>query len=178
VIQPEYPNSDLEGLLSMFQHDQTHFSKMVASLLPIMSMLTSGDLGKMLSPDPDDLDDTRPITNTAKIVNNVQVAYIGLDSLTDSIVGSAIGSVFLSDLTAVAGDRYNYGVNNRPVNIFIDEAAEVINEPFIQLLNKGRGAKLRLFVATQTIADFSARIGSKDKALKILGNLNNLFALR
>lgn len=136
IIQPEHPNSDLEGLLSMFQHDQTHFSKMVANLLPIMNMLT------------------------------------------DNMVGSAMGSIFLSDLTAVAGDRYNYGVNNRPVNIFVDEAAEVINDPFIQLLNKGRGAKLRLFVATQTFADFAARLGSKDKALQVLGNINNTFALR
>jgi conjugal transfer pilus assembly protein TraD len=94
------------------------------------------------------------------------------------MVGSAMGSIFLSDLTAVASDRYNYGVNNRPVNIFVDEAAEVINDPFIQLLNKGRGAKLRLFVATQTFADFAARLGSKDKALQVLGNINNTFALR
>jgi len=84
----------------------------------------------------------------------------------------------LSDLTAVAGDRYNFGVNNRVVNIFVDEAAEVINDPFIQLLNKGRGAKLRLFVATQTFSDFAARMGSKDKAIQVLGNLNNKFALR
>lgn len=178
VIQPEAPSSELEGLLSMFQHDSTHFSKMVANLLPIMNMLTSGELGKMLSPDANDLDDHRGITDTAKIINNGQVAYLGLDSLTDSMVGSAIGSVILSDLTAVAGDRYNFGVNNRPVNIFVDEAAEVINDPFIQLLNKGRGAKLRLFVATQTFSDFSARMGSKDKAVQVLGNLNNKFALR
>ena len=178
VIQPVQPSSELEGLLSMFQHDSTHFSKMVANLLPIMNMLTSGELGKMLSPDAGDLNDTRGITDTAKIINNGQVAYIGLDSLTDSMVGSAIGSIMLSDLTAVAGDRYNFGVNNRVVNIFVDEAAEVINDPFIQLLNKGRGAKLRLFVATQTFSDFAARMGSKDKAIQVLGNLNNKFALR
>jgi conjugal transfer pilus assembly protein TraD len=178
VIQPKEPSSELEGLLSMFQHDSTHFSKMVANLLPIMNMLTSGELGKMLAPDSTDLSDNRAITDNAKIINNGQVAYIGLDSLTDSMVGSAIGSIMLSDLTAVAGDRYNFGVNNRPVNIFVDEAAEVINDPFIQLLNKGRGAKLRLFVATQTFSDFSARMGSKDKAVQVLGNLNNKFALR
>jgi conjugal transfer pilus assembly protein TraD len=178
AIQPEHPSSELEGLLSMFKHDTTHFSKMVSNLLPIMNMLTSGELGRMLSPDAGDLDDRRLITDTAKIIHNAQVAYIGLDSLTDGVVGSAIGSIFLSDLTAVAGDRYNYGVGNRPVNIFVDEAAEVINDPFIQLLNKGRGAKLRLFVATQTFADFSARMGNKDKAVQVLGNLNNLFALR
>ncbi|MCV5332202.1 conjugal transfer protein, partial [Escherichia coli] len=67
IIQPEHPNSDLEGLLSMFQHDQTHFSKMVANLLPIMNMLTSGELGPLLSPDSSDLSDERQITDSAKI---------------------------------------------------------------------------------------------------------------
>ncbi|NMT18568.1 conjugal transfer protein, partial [Vibrio parahaemolyticus] len=89
---------------------QTHFSKMVANLLPIMNMLTSGELGPLLSPDSSDLSDERQITDSAKIINNAQVAYLGLDSLTDNMVGSAMGSIFLSDLTAVAGDRYNYGV--------------------------------------------------------------------
>lgn len=178
AIQPVKASPELEGLLSMFQHDSTHFSKMVANLLPIMNMLTSGELGKMLSPDAEDLDDQRDITNTAKMITHGQVVYIGLDSLTDSIVGSAIGSIILSDLTAVAGDRYNFGVDNKVVNLFIDEAAEVINDPFIQLLNKGRGAKIRLFVATQTFADFSARMGSQDKATQVLSNINNKFALR
>src|SRR5690606_39057715 len=90
----------------------------------------------------------------------------------------AIGSLCLSDMTAVAGDRYNFGVDNRPVNVFVDEAAEVLNNPFIRLLNKGRGALLRLIVATQTIADFAARLGSKDKATQVLGNINNMIALR
>jgi len=177
-IQTDKPNSDLEGLLSMYKHDATHFSKMVSSLLPIMNMLTSGSLGELLSPDPENLDDPRSITDSARIINNAQAAYIGLDSLTDAVVGSAIGSIMLSDLTSVAGDRYNYGVDNKPVNIFVDEAAEVINDPFIQLLNKGRGAKIRLFVATQTFADFTARLGSKEKALQVLGNINNIFTLR
>lgn len=177
-VQPTHPSPELEGLLNMFQHDETHFSKMVANLLPIMNMLTSGPLNALLSPDPSDMDDERPITDSAKIINNAEVVYLGLDSLTDNMVGAALGSLFLSDLTAVAGDRYNYGVDNRPVNLFVDEAAEVINKPFIQLLNKGRGARIRLYVATQTFADFSSRMGSKDNALQVLGNINNVFALR
>ena len=177
-IQPTAPSSELEGLLSMYVHDKTHFSKMVANLLPIMNMLTAGDLGELLSPDYKNIKDKRLITDNKKIIDNAQVAYIGLDSLTDSTVGSAIGSMYLSDLVAVAGDRYNFGVDNRPVNIFVDEAAEVINDPTIQLLNKGRGAKMKLFVATQTIADFETRLGSKEKARQVLGNINNLYALR
>lgn len=177
-VQPYYPNTDLEGLLSLYQHDVTHFGKMIATLMPVMSMLTAGKLGELLSPNIEDLNDPREIFNTTSIIQQAKVLYIGLDSLTDGMVGSAIGSLFLSDLTAVAGDRYNYGVGNRPVNIFVDEAAEVINDPFIQLLNKGRGAQLRLIVATQTFADFAARLGDENKARQVLGNINNVFALR
>ena len=177
-VQEQHPNRDIEGLLSMFEHDRTHFSKMVASLLPIMNMLTSGSLGALLSPDIDTEDDDRRVTDSARIIQLGQVAYIGLDSLSDSLVGSAIGSILLSDLASVAGDRYNYGTLNRPVNLFVDEAAEVINDPCIQLLNKGRGAGIRMTIATQTFADFVARTGSEAKARQILGNVNNLIALR
>lgn len=162
----------------MFEHDGTHFSKMIASLLPIMNMLTSGELGPLLSPDPDDMSDHRDILDSSKIVDQGLVAYIGLDSLTDSVVGSAIGSMLLSDLTSVAGKRYNFGEDLRHINLFVDEAAETINDPLIQLLNKGRGAKFRLFLATQTYADFTARLGSPEKALQVLGNINNTIALR
>ncbi len=178
AIQPLYPNPDLEGLLSMFQHDGTHFSKMVASLLPIMNMLTSGELGSLLSPDPHDPDDFRPITDTAKIARNGQVAYIGLNMLSNPVVGSAIGSLFLSDLAAVAGDRYNYEISHTSINLLIDEAADAINDPCIQLLNKGRGAGLRLWLATQTISDLIARLGNEHKAYQVLGNMNTRIALR
>ena len=177
-VAKEHPSSDIEGLLSLFEHDREHFQKMVASLLPILSMLTSGQIGPLMSPDPSDLDDDRPITDTARIIRNGQAAYIGLDSLTDGMVAGSLGSILLSDLTAVAGDRYNYGVDLRPVNVVVDEAAEAINDPFVQLLNKSGGARLRLYVATQTFADFADKAGSADKARKILGNLNNKITLR
>lgn len=60
----------------------------------------------------------------------------------------------------------------------MDEAAEVVNQSFLQILNKGRGARLKLFVATQTYADFVSKMGSKDKATQLLGNLNNRICLR
>lgn len=175
-VEPKSP--DLEGLFSMFEHDREHFQKMIASLLPIMNMLTSGDLGAILSPDPSDLDDPRPITDAARIIRNNQVLYIGLDSLSDSMVGSAIGSILLSDLTAVAGDRYNYGLRQNRVNLYVDETAEVVNLPLIQTLNKGRGAGYCATLATQTFADFAAALGDENKARQVLGNLNNIITLR
>ncbi|WP_304526728.1 conjugative transfer system coupling protein TraD [Halomonas sp. I5-271120] len=174
------PNSDIEGLFTMFEHDKAHFSKMIASLLPLLNMLTSGEVGEMLSPDSENLDDSRTITNTRKIVEQGKVLYVGLDSLTDTKVASAIGSMLLSDLTAVAGDRYNFDdlENCEFVSVYVDEAAECLNSQLLMLLNKGRGAKFRLMLATQTVPDFIARLGSEEMAMQFLGNMNNTIALR
>lgn len=178
-IAPVKPSSDLEGLLSMMEHDKAHFGKMIASLLPVLNMLTSGHMGPLLSP-MDDPADEREIADSGKIIAMQNVLYMGLDSLSDTMVGSAIGSIFLADLAAVAGERYNFEdkKNLKPVNIFVDEAAETVNDQLVQLLNKGRGAGMNLFVATQTIADFEARMGSPAKAKQVLGNTNHTIALR
>lgn len=177
-IQPIKPNQDLEGLHSMHQHNKEHLSKMIASLLPLLTMLTSGELGKMLSPEGSDPDDNRAIVDLSRVIQDGHVLYVGLSSLSDAQVAGAIGGLLMADLAAVAAERYNYGIGDSYVNIFVDEASEAANVPLTQVLNKGGGAKLRMFVATQTIADFAAKLGSKDKATQMLANLNNVISLR
>lgn len=178
VVIHEHPNVDLAGLISTHEHNRDHFQKMIASLIPILSMLTSDPLKDLLSPDFEG-DHGRVVTDMATIIRSNGVAYLGLDSLADATVGSAIGSVFLADMTAVAGDLYNYGIKDKKVvNIFVDEAAEVINNPTIQLLNKAGGAGFRMFIATQTFADFAARLGDENKARQVLANTNNKITLR
>lgn len=180
VVQKRNPSTALEGLFHDFEHDKSHQQKMTASLTPVLSMLTAGALGELLSPDDANVDDDRIITDFARIIRNGQCCYLGLDSLSDNMVGSALGSMFVSDMTAVAGARYNYEDLDKikPVNLIIDEAAELVSDKMIQLLNKAGGAKIRLIVATQTFADFAARVGSVEKARQVLGNLNNVIALR
>jgi conjugal transfer pilus assembly protein TraD len=178
IVQAKFPSTALEGLFSDFTHDTQHQQKMTASLTPVLTMLTAGALGDMLSPDDENYKDDRHITNFSAIIRNRQACYIGLNTLSDNMVGSAIGSMFVSDMTAVSGDRYNYGQKLRPVTLIIDEAAELISDKLIQLLNKAGGSLVRLVVATQTFADFAARVGSADKAEMILGNLNNKIILR
>lgn len=203
VVQRLCPSGVIEGLLSDLKHDRSHQQKMTASLTPVLTMLTAGTLGDLLSPDTSNLDDRRPITNFANIIRNGQVCYLGLDSLSDSMVASAIGSMFISDMTSVSGDRYNYEDNAefikfltakgetsassaapgpkeklRPVTLIIDEASELCSDKMIQLLNKAGGSQIRLIVATQTFADFSAKVGSEAKARMVLGNLNNKIVLR
>jgi len=178
VIAKTRPSPTLEGLITMVQHDRVHFSKMVASLIPMLGMLTSPPLDALLSPDPTDADDPRPLTDTARLIENNQVAYIGLDSLTNATVGSAIGSLLTADLTAAFGTRYNFASQFRPVTIVIDEAAEALNEPLIAMLNKAGGGGARLVLATQTLGDLEARLGSEAKARQVLGNVNSLIAGR
>lgn len=171
---------EIDGLLSTHEHNRDHFQKMVASLIPILSMLTAEPLTKLLSPDLSD-DETENYTDMARIIRSKHVLYVGLDSLSDPTVGSAIGSILLADLAAVAGDRYNYGIRDgdtSPINVFVDEGAEVLNQPTIQLMNKGGGAMFRVTIATQTFADFVVRLGDQNKARQVLANTNNKITLR
>ncbi len=169
----------VDGLLSMVEHSRDHLSKILASLVPLLRQLTAGELGPLLSPDAEDIDDPRPLLDTKKLISGGHVLYLGLDSLSDATVGSAIGSIILSDLTAVAGDIYNYSDGKpKKIQLVVDEAAEVVNGPLIQILNKGRGAGFVAWLLTQTLPDFIARMGSEPKARQMLGNCNNLIALR
>jgi conjugal transfer pilus assembly protein TraD len=168
----------IDGLLSLVEHNRLHFSKMIASLIPVLNMLTSGDLGELLSPNEDDTRDSRQIFNTSTIISGKHVLYVGLDSLSDSIVSSAIGSIVLADFASVAGMIYNSGKKPGRISMFVDEAAEVVNLPFIQILNKGRGAGFQVVMATQTLPDIVARLGDEARARQVVGNCNNLITLR
>ncbi|WP_444847605.1 conjugative transfer system coupling protein TraD [Duganella caerulea] len=167
----------IDSQLRVFRHNREHYQKITANLLPILSMLTSGDLGRTLSPDPLDADDQRPIMNFEKIERAGHVLYMCLDSLPDSAVASAIGALALADLAARAGMLYNLG-HYRRVALFVDEVSNVINTPLIEILNKGAEGGIFTTVALQTLADLAQRLGSENAARMALGNLNNVFAFR
>ncbi|MFY9511927.1 MAG: conjugative transfer system coupling protein TraD [Rubrivivax sp.] len=167
----------IDSQLRVFRHNREHYQKITANLLPVLSMLTSGDLGRSLSPDPFDPDDRRPIMNFEKIERGGHVLYMCLDALPDPSVASAIGALALADLAARAGMRYNLG-GYRRISLFVDEVSNVINQPLIEILNKGAEGGIYTTCAMQTLADLAKRLGSEDAARMALGNLNNLIALR
>lgn len=167
----------LDAQIRTFRHNREHYQKITANLLPILSMLTSGDLGKSLSPNPFDANDLRPIMNFEKIERAGHVLYMCLDALPDPSVASAIGALALADQAARAGMRYNLG-SYRRISLFVDEVSNVINQPLIEILNKGAESGIFTTCAMQTLADLAKRLGSEDAARMALGNLNNLIALR
>lgn len=178
---PQFRDTDLDGLINLFEHDRIHLSKMVASLTPVIGQLCAGDLKYLISPSyrKNRLPPSGTVIDLSSIIANGQGLYIGLDTLTDEIIGSRIGQLLLSDLTALAGKRYNFGTGKKNfVNIFVDETSEVVTDKLIQLLNKSRGAGFRVFLATQTLADFEAKTGSSAMADMITGNTNTTIMLR
>ncbi|MDN0082495.1 conjugative transfer system coupling protein TraD [Crenobacter sp. SG2305] len=181
MVDASLKNESVNSLLELTEHPREHYGKVIANILPILQMLTTDDLGDMLSPDANNFEDPRPIFDSSKIIEGGYVLYMGLDSLSDATVGSALAGIALADLAAKAGEIYNYGdtgKSKRRITLIVDESAEVVNQPLIQLLNKGRGSGFVIWLLTQTFPDFIAKMGSEPMARQILGNCNNLIALR
>ncbi len=176
--QPALAAPAIDALLARREHDRAHAGKMLASLAPVLAALAGGELGPLLSPGADD-DDPRAAADFATMIGERRVCYLGLDALSDPRLARHLGALLMADLVALAGARYNRGEVDVPIQLFVDEAAECCgSEPFIQLLNKGRGSGFAITLMTQTFADFAARLGSVDRARQVLANVNNLLALR
>lgn len=177
----QYTSEAINALAIHYKHDAAWYGKMVAGFKPVLSMLTTGDLAGLLSPDPDHVNDQRLSTDMMSLINSRAIVYIGLNALADKTVASAVGAMLLSDLAACAAARYNFGSKvdrTNKVYLCVDEASQVVNDPYIQILNMAGGSGFANVAATQTISDFTARLGSEEKARVMLGNFNNLFALR
>lgn len=179
-------NSTADGLRSAYEYDKTYADKITASLLPLMSKLTSGSLGKLLVPDYEDSKVT--VLDWRKEIRSGGIVYVGLDALSDAEVAAAVGNSMFADLTSIAGEIYKFGADAgmpnasaasaKKVCIHADEFNELIGDEFIPMLNKAGGAGFQVTVYTQTWADVEARLGDKAKAEQVAGNLNTMFMLR
>lgn len=169
--------NEVDGLINLAMLDIGTFQKMSASMETLLSSLARGDIGQMLSPANNGEND-QSFYDTRKIIERNCVLYVGLDGLTDSGMSRVIGSMLLADLAATAGARYDFDDASTPVSLFVDEAAELMCEPLTQMLNKSRGAKFTICLASQTVADFVAKAKDSAEAMRILANLNNFIALR
>ncbi|MDE3021162.1 MAG: conjugative transfer system coupling protein TraD [Pseudomonadota bacterium] len=172
------PNDVMDGLVSIYHHSKEHYNKMILALLPLLQQLTSGEIGEMLSPEHENMDDPRPIFDSEKIIKGGKVFYMATNSLSNKQVATAITSIALADFAAVAGSIYNFEDAKQDIYLMVDEAGEGINDQFTQILNKGRGAGYKTFFATQTLSDLEVRLGSKQKANQTIGNANNMISLR
>ena len=188
-------DSVLDGLMGAFRYDKTYFDKIVSSLAPLLEQLTSGRTAELLAPEYQDINDQRPIFDWKSAIQQNAVIYVGLDALSDPVVGSAIGASMFADMTSVAGSLYKFGLDHGQaqlrdkkgkliktklpkIAIHADEFNEIVGDQFIPMLNKAGGAGFQVTAYTQTSADILAGIGNEAKAGQIEGNFNTLIMLR
>ncbi len=170
------------GLAELVAHDPTHYRKMILALTPVLETLTAGALGTLLSAPLEihahAMQEDRPRVHLAQVIRQAGVLYAGLGALSDEILARALGGLLLADLAAVAGDRYRDTATGVSVRLFVDEAAEITNPAFIQLLNKGRECGLVVTFAVQTLADLEVAMSGPGPARMMVGNAGNLIAFR
>lgn len=172
---------EIRGLVAILEANKEWFSKMIVSITPMLTKLSTDDLKGLLSPDYEDLNDKRPVMDMMRVVRGRHVLYVGTDALADPSVGQALAAMLLADLSAVGAEIFNHGVDGedrtqeRRIHVFVDEWGDVMCEPLIQQANKGRGAGIFVWALGQTLSDLvDALGGNKDKALRFMGNMNNV----
>ncbi|MCP5135398.1 MAG: type IV conjugative transfer system coupling protein TraD [Gammaproteobacteria bacterium] len=179
----------LDGLITAVRYDRTYFDKIVSSLGPLLEKLTTGRIGELISPNYEDIGDDRPLLDWKTAIRQGATVYIGLDCLSDAVVGGAVGASMFADLTSVAGDFYKHGLDHglpdiglpatrMRVRIHGDEFNELVGDQFIPMVNKAGGAGFEIVAYTQTADDILAGIGDQAKAGQIVGNFNTLIMLR
>lgn len=179
----------LDGLRTAIEYDRSYFDKIVASVLPLLEKLTTGQTAELISPDYFDVTDPRPLFDWRQVIRTGGIVYVGLDALSDTTVASAVGNAMFADLVSVAGELYKHGLGrglpelgsanpNPVISVHADEFNELIGEEFIPLLNKAGGAGFQVTAYTQTWSDLEARLGNRAKAGQVTGNFNSLVMLR
>lgn len=173
---------EVRGLVAILEANKEWFGKMIVSITPLLTKLTTDDLRGLLSPDYEDINDTRPIMDGKRLVEGNHIFYMGTDTLADESVGKAMSTMALAELSSVAAEIYNHGIASkddgsqpRRVHVVVDEWRDVACEPMIQQANKGRGAGFFIWAMGQTFSDLVDKFGGNaPRARTFIGNMNNL----
>lgn len=172
---------ELRGLIAILEAPKEWFGKMIVTITPMLTKLSTDDLRDLLSPDYDDITDKRPIMDMMRVIRGKKILYVGTDTLADPSVGHALAAMLLADASAVAAEIYNHGIEGddgstpRRIHVIVDEWGDVMCEPLIQQANKGRGAGIFVWGLGQTLSDLTDAFGGNEaKALRFMGNMNNM----
>jgi len=161
-----------KSLSNLMEYPGDFFIKVRSNLAPVLSSLTYGEIGTLLSIIPSDI-------TWEKTVNKNRVVYFYLGSMLDATVAKNVGRLALQDFLYYVGNIYAFqkDKDRRPINLFVDEFYNVMFDGYVDLLNKSRGAGVRVTLGMQTSKDIEAVV-DRAKASQILANTNNKIFLR
>ena len=168
---------DIKELVSLYDAammDKTYYDKITASVGPVFAKINGSNASNIFSFDESDNE-----VELLDVIKNKKVLYIGLDSLSNFEVSQAVGKALLSDLVSIAGKIYKETTGEKYLlNLHVDELSEVIQESFVKILNKARGAGFRVVAYSQTKQDLEVALGSSAKAEMAKGNFSNIVMMR
>lgn len=111
-----------------------------------------------------------------KVVDGNELLYISLDGLLYSEYISILAQMIVQDINFFCSEVYKKAKDPQDIKdilVIFDEPSSYLNDNFISLVNKGRGAGIHAILSPQTMAD----IDRIDISLKnqLVGNVNTFF---
>jgi conjugal transfer pilus assembly protein TraD len=183
VVHPE-----LDALIEMASLDRKHFAKISGSLRTLLSKLTWRHVAYLLSPGaaspPEGVEvpAAAPVLSWRSIDRDRLVVYFFLGSLIGQDTAAATARMALADLASYVGKKYAFEEARSfaagRLTVVVDEVADAISEPSVNLLNKARGAGLSLILAGQSLADLEVALGGRAEARRALANVGTFLAFR
>jgi len=163
----------VEGLKRVLEHPSDHYKKLIVNITPILEMLSTGPMENLLCSE----------TPTISFENDIEagsVILFSLASMVNKTRAEQVAKILLEDLTSYFGRTYAYKDPSEFKDIYLhaDEIGDYMSSGYLNLLNKGGGAKLQSFNYFQAEEDAEVALGSSPEALKAFSNMNTRVWLR
>lgn len=163
--------SQIDSVATMAQIERDKFLERISTLSAAMSRFRGARERIVCAQDPD--------LTWDRAVNENLIVFCGLGQLVDADGANGVAKMMIQDIASYIGEVYNFrDGKERPFVLVCDEIASFINEPMIDLLNKGRGAGLHCIIIGQSMPDLEACLQDKAKAQQVIANLNTKIQLR
>lgn len=150
----------IKALTEMANKDKQYFSKVSSSFNTVMQQLSTGELGKILCTVK-----INPIIDRFYSERG-QIIIVQPWPLIYKDASKAFVRIFFSLITSYLG---NVGASGRALKreicLFVDEGGSVLYAGVEDLFNKAGGLGLRIFIFTQSFADYSSGLGEEVAAI-------------
>jgi len=157
----------IKALTEMANKDKQYFSKVSSSFNIIMQKLSTGDLGKILCSVK-----INPLLDRF-FSDRGQIIFIQPWPLIYKDTSKAFVRIFFSVITAYLGNIGASGRSpKREICLFVDEGGAVLYSGVEDLFNKAGALGLRIFIFTQSFADYGAVLG--EDIAKIINDNTNI----
>lgn len=157
-----------ERLFIRYEHKDSPFYLYATSeaLQNNLNMLLDSKLGELF--------DTKGAENKLdiqEIARQNEIVYVSLNGLIYKEYIRTLAQMLVGDVNYFASEMYRKN-QSKGILVLFDEPASYLNEAFIDMVNKGRGAGVHAIFSPQTMADI-AKLGDKLQE-QLVGNVNTL----